>query len=87
MLIPHPESDLTRNILVLGAEILAILKRKESFTVIEEAMEVFLNKNPQRTPELFLDALTSLYVAGLLEVQGYKTKAVVRDVYTQSPLF
>jgi len=87
MLIPHPESDLTQNILVLGAEILSVLRTKRSFAVIEELMEGFLEVDPKRTPDAFLDALTFLYAAGILEVQGYKAKAVIRDAYTQSPLF
>jgi hypothetical protein len=87
MLIPQPESDLTQSTFFLGAEILSALRSRKSFAVIEEVMDGFLKKDPKRTAESFVDALTFLYASGVLEVQGYKVKVIARDAYTQSSLF
>ncbi len=71
MIFPHPETDLSLSILVLGSEILSEHKKS---VLIDNALMSFLKKDKKRTPELFLDTLTFLYTLGMVELQGYKIK-------------
>jgi hypothetical protein len=74
MILPHPESDLSLNIMVSGSEIIRILKHKNNFIFVEQLLGEFLKTNAKRTPDLFLNTLTFLYSFGLIECSGYKVK-------------
>lgn len=79
MLLPHPESDLSLNILVLGSEIISELSGKKDFILIENIMIKFLKKKDERSPDLFFDVLTFLFTVGILEYKGYKTRLKKHD--------
>ncbi len=87
MIIPHSENDLTLNILVLGGEIIKILKNSKSVMIIEDVMQMFLDFDTRRTPNQFLDAFTLLFVTELIEIQGYRVKLKSKNDYTQMSLF
>ena len=75
MVIPQPEGDLSLNIMVLGSEIINIIKKNKSKNlIVEEVMFDFLKGNKRITPENFLDALTFLYTLGLIDYKNYKIK-------------
>lgn len=78
MILPHPESDLSINIMVLGAEIIKMLKSRD-FILIEDLMVSFLQGNKKRTPDMFLNALTFLFACGLIDRRGYKVKLIIRQ--------
>ena len=86
MIIPHPESDLSINILVLASEIIDRFKSRKNYVVVEEIMRDFLKKDKKRTPEAFLDALTFLFTIGVIEYKAYKVRLKTND-FTQSRLF
>ena len=73
MILPHPESNLNMNIMVIGTDIIKILK-KEEFVLLEKVLEKFLSKDNNRTPDLFFNTLTFLYSFGLIDKKGYKIK-------------
>jgi len=75
MILPHPESNLKINIMVLGVDIIEELKRK-GFVLGEDILENFLKKDPRRTPDMFFNSLTFLYSFGLIERKGYKIRLV-----------
>jgi hypothetical protein len=85
MLKSHPESNLATNVLVLGSEVIEMLKNKKSFVIVEKIMQDFLRKDRNRTPELFMDALTFLFIIGLVEYKGYRVK-LKRHGTTQTSL-
>lgn len=74
MILPHPESDLSINIMVLGKDIIEFLKKKKTFVLIENLLEDFLKKGKKRTPDMFLNTISFLYSFGFIEQQGYKIK-------------
>ena len=74
MISPHPESDLSLNELVLGAEIVSQLKKKKAYVLIEDMMRFFLKKDPKRTPDLFFDVLVLLYAFDFIKIMGYKIR-------------
>lgn len=51
MILAHPDSDLRKNLMVVGTYIVKILsakKRKESFVLVEDVMEEFLQANDRQ---------------------------------------
>jgi len=76
MTLPHPESDLRLNLMVLGVDIVEQLKGQD-FVLIETQLEKFLKKGIKRTPDMFFNSLTFLYSCGLVEKKEYKIKLVV----------
>lgn len=85
MILPHPESDLRLNILVLGADLIEQLKGQD-FVLVESLLEKFLKKGAKRTPEMFFTSLTFLYSCGIIERKDYKIKLVVKSI-KQTSLF
>lgn len=86
MILPHPESNLKINILVLGASIIKILNRspfKGKYVVIDDVLEKFLKEDKDRTLDLFLDTLTFLYCIGNIERKEYKIKLIKREGNSQ----
>lgn len=78
MILPHPESDLSVNILVLGTDIIRLLKGKD-FVLVEDVLSAFIKSGSKRTPDMFLNTLTFLYSCGLIEKRGYKIKLTPRQ--------
>jgi hypothetical protein len=79
VILPHPESDLRINIMVLGTDIIKIL-RKTEYVLIEDVLWEFVNAAEKRTPEMFLNTLIFLYSFGLIERRGYKIKLVKKEI-------
>ena len=86
MLKPYPESDLSINILVLGSEIIGILNKKNDFIITENVMNVFLERDLKRTPDMFMDVMSLLFALGLIELNGYKIRLNKND-FTEQDLF
>ncbi|HAY3552833.1 hypothetical protein KRE47_07870 [Elizabethkingia meningoseptica] len=79
MILPHPESNLKTNLMVLGADIISIMGNspfKNRYAVVDDVMSKFLSRDKDRTPDLFLFALTFLHTLGSVEKKGYKIKLV-----------
>ena len=77
MILPHPESELNLNVMVLGSELIKILTRRsneERYVLVENIMTEFLAKDVRRTPDLFIHTLLFLYTIGLIDQKGYKIK-------------
>jgi hypothetical protein len=86
MIIPHPESDLSVNIMVLGADIVKLLQGRE-FVLLEDVLVSFVKTGAKRTPDLFFNALTCLYSFGLIDKKGYKIRLMPRVIKQQQELF
>lgn len=86
MLLPHPESDLSLNIMVLGSEVIELLNKEKKFVFIDDIMNQFLQKDRRRSPEYFFDTVTFLYMLGIIDYKGYKIKILKND-HTQQTLF
>lgn len=85
MILPHPESDLSVNIMVLGTDIVRLLKGHD-FVLVEDVLTSFVKGGSKRTPDMFLNTLTFLYSCGLIEKKGYKIKITSRKM-RQTDLF
>lgn len=72
MILPHPESDLSLNLMVLGSAILEKLQKEKKAIFLETLLESFLKKDKKRTPEMFNNALTFLYCFDLIELKDLK---------------
>jgi hypothetical protein len=68
----QPECDLSLNILILGAEIIDILKKSDESIVVEKIMKNFLVKDIRRTHQQFFDTLTYLFIIGCISEKDYK---------------
>jgi hypothetical protein len=82
MILPQPESNLKINLMVLGADIINIMGNspyKNKYVIVDDVMNKFLNRDKERTPDLFLYALTFLHTLGSVEKKGYKIKLVKKD--------
>jgi len=87
MILPHPETDFSTNILVVAADIIKELKQHKSTVLLENVMQNFLKKDMKRTPDLFLKSLVFLYSFGLIEYDNYKIKLTPRKSEKQMNLF
>lgn len=76
MILPHPESNLKLNLLVLGAEVILIMKNsfRNKPVFVDNVMNEFLKKDKNRTVDLFFDSITFLYTVGCIEKSGHKIK-------------
>ena len=79
MILPHPESDLSLNIMILGTDIVRLLKKRE-FVLLEDVLTGFVKKDAKRTPDIFFNTLTFLYSCGLIDKKGYKIRLTPRIV-------
>lgn len=75
MILPHPESELSLNIMVLGTDVVRLLKGR-NFVLVEDVLASFVKNGSKRTPEMFLNTLTFLYSCSLIEKKGYKVRLV-----------
>jgi len=92
MILPQPESNLKTNLMVLGADIINIMGNspfKNKYTIVDDVMNKFLNRDKDRTPDLFLFAITFLHTIGSIEKKGYKIKLVKKtsEEENQTSLF
>jgi len=87
MILPHPETDFSTNILVVAADIIKELKQHKSAVLLENVMQNFLKKDMKRTPDLFIKSLVFLYSFGLIEYDNYKIKLTPRKSEKQMNLF
>jgi len=87
MILPHPETDFSLNILVVATDIIKELKRHKKTVLLEMVMQSFLNKDIKRTPDLFIKSLVFLYSFGLIEYDNYKVKLTPRTEKQQMNLF
>ncbi len=85
MILPHPESDLRLNIMVLGADLIEQLKGQD-FVLVESLLEKFLKNGYKRTPDMFFNSLTFLFSCGMIERKDYKVKLVIKSI-KQTSLF
>ncbi|GAA3946808.1 hypothetical protein GO495_27315 [Chitinophaga oryziterrae] len=77
MIRPHPESDLQLNVMVLGSNVITLLKSKSKngdYILLENIINDFLKADKKRTPDLFIYTLLFLYSIGLIDYKGYKIK-------------
>lgn len=74
MIHPHPESDLNLNIMVLGAEIIQILRLKKGYVLVERVMEDFLQADHKRTPDMFMHSLVFLFIFDLIDEKDFRIK-------------
>ncbi|MFD0863908.1 MULTISPECIES: hypothetical protein [Flavobacteriaceae] len=82
MILPHPESNLRTNLMVLGAEIIGIMSKSpfnEKYVLVDDVMNKFLKVDKNRTPDLFLYAVTFLHTVGSIEKKEYKIKLIKND--------
>ncbi len=87
MILPHPETDFSTNILVVATDIIKELKHHKKTVLLEKVMQSFLNKDIKRTPDLFIKSLVFLYSFGLIEYDNYKVKLTPRTRKQQMNLF
>lgn len=89
MIIPHPESEMKLNVMVLGSELIKILTKRgkgDRYVLIENILTDFLKEDGRRTPDLFMYSLLFLYSVGLIDHRGYKIK-LTPYVEKQTKLF
>jgi len=82
MILPHPESNLKINLMVLGADVIDIMSKspfKNKFAIVDDIMVKFMKADKNRTPDLFLYSLTFLHLIGSIEKKGYKIRLVVNS--------
>lgn len=87
MILPHPETDFSTNILVVATDIIKELKHHKKTVLLEKVMQSFLNKDIKRTPDLFIKSLVFLYSFGLIEYDNYKVKLTPRTQQQKMNLF
>jgi len=83
MILPQPESNLKTNLMVLGADIISIMGNspfKNKYAIVDDKMNKFLKRDKDRTPDLFLYALTFLHTIGSIDKKGYKIKLVKKEI-------
>lgn len=85
MIIPQPEADLSLNIMVVGADIIKILIKSKDDMTVDTLIKKFLLKDNRRTPQLFFDTITFLYILGIFEENNNIIK--IKYGYTQKNLF
>jgi len=78
LITPHPETDLNQNTMVLGAEVLEILKKAKGELLVDELLVRFMKKNSKFTPDQFMETLIFLYSLGAIEKNQFKVKVVKR---------
>lgn len=72
VLLPQPESDLSLNIMVCGAEIIRLLNKVDGFITIEDLLNKFLSSDKKRYPSLFFKVLAFMYVLDVIKIDRYR---------------
>lgn len=84
MILPHPESDLSLNIMVVAADVVRLLKKRRTFVLVESLMDEFLKNDARRTPEMFINSVTFLFAFGFIEQSGYRLRLDERAAIRRS---
>lgn len=71
-MIPQPESDLSLNPIVVGSDVISILKEKNGSLIVEDLLDYFISNDDRRTLLLFLDTLTYLFSLNIIYESNYK---------------
>lgn len=79
MILPHPESNFSLNLMVLGTDIAKCLRSQKKYVLIESVLVNFLNKEAKRTPNMFLNTLAFLFAMGLIEKKDYSIKLISKN--------
>jgi len=85
MIIPHPESDMSMNLMVVASDILSILRSKKEYVLVDKVFKEFIKKDARRTPDMFFNAVTYLFSLGIVKEQNYKMRII--DGNTQKTLY
>ncbi len=85
MIIPQPEADLSLNIMVVGADIIKILIKSKDDMTVDTLIKKFLLEDNRRTPQLFFDTITFLYILGIFKENNNIIE--IKYGYTQKDLF
>ena len=86
MIIPQAESDLSLNVIVVGADIIKTLKNhKCNSMIVEDLMRLFLAKDKRRSKKLFFETLIFLYSLEIVYEENYKVRLIHDN--TQTALF
>lgn len=72
MIMPHPESDIHQNPMVLGAELIVELKKSGGSVLTEILLENFLARDYKRTPDMFVEVVVFLYSVNLVKDDNFK---------------
>jgi len=84
MISPQIESDMSLNIMVLGAGIIKILKKNGRIMITEHLLQKFLEMDTRRRFSMFFETLSFLYTIGFIQEENYKIK--LKDGITQKTL-
>ncbi len=76
MILPHPETDFSTNILYVATDIIRELKIRKKNVLTEDLMQSFLNKDIKRTPDLFIKSITFLFIVGMVKYENFKIQLV-----------
>ena len=76
MIIPHPESDMSLNLMVVSSDIVNVLKKKKDYMLMDNLFKDFLEKDSRRTVDMFFNAITYLFTLGIIEETNYKVRVV-----------
>ena len=87
MILPHPESNFSLNIMVLGSEIINELRSQKHYVLIEDLLHAFLVPDDKRTSDMFINTLSFLYGMGLIDKKGFRVKLIYRNQAIQQQLF
>lgn len=79
MIIPHPESDMSMNLMVVASDILSILRDKKEYVLVDKILKEFINKDIRRNPDMFFNAVTFLFSLGIITEQNYKMRIINGD--------
>ena len=82
MIIPQPESDLSLNLMILGADIIGILKKQHESIVVDKLLKEFVKSDLRRTHEMFFNAFTYLYALGIVNERNYKVRLINGNTQT-----
>lgn len=82
MIIPQPESDLSLNLMIVGADIIEILKKQNEYIVVDKLLKEFVKNDSRRTPKMFFNAFTYLYALGIVNERNYKVRLINYDTQT-----
>lgn len=85
MITPEPESDLRQNIIVLGSEMIKIIREYKDYVVVEDLLNHFIKRNKLRTKRQFFNTFIFLYILGIIEIKNFKVR--LKSGYTQQSLF
>lgn len=79
MIIPHPESDMSLNLMVISSDIIRILQNKKDYVLIDNILKEFLNKDDRRTQDMFFNSITFLFSLGIIKEENYKMRLTYGD--------